>query len=55
MVYYLCVDLLRDKNVKYYKKFIPKAINEDIIKCIDICIKMKDELFLKKYIEINQD
>ena len=29
-------------NIKYYKKFIPKAVIEDIIKAIELCIRVKD-------------
>lgn len=29
-------------NIKYYKKFIPKAVIEDILKAIDLCIRIKD-------------
>jgi hypothetical protein len=30
-------------NIKYYKKFIPKAVIEDILKAIDLCTRIKDE------------
>lgn len=29
-------------NIKYYKKFIPKAVIEDIMKAIDLCVRIKD-------------
>ena len=29
-------------NIKYYKKFIPKAVIEDIMKAIDLCGRIKD-------------
>ncbi len=30
-------------NIKYYKKFIPKAVIEDMLKAIDLCMRVKDE------------
>ncbi len=44
----IITDLLA--NIKYYKKFIPKAVIEDVNKAVDLCIRIKDEhaLLLKK-------
>lgn len=32
------------KNVMYYKFLLSKALEQDIINCLDICIKEKREL-----------
>lgn len=32
------------KNVLYYKMFLSKALEQDIVNCLDICIKEKKEL-----------
>lgn len=32
------------KNVMYYKFFLSNALEQDIINCLDICIKEKKEL-----------
>ncbi len=37
----IITDLLA--NIKYYKKFIPKAVIEDVNKAVDLCIRIKDE------------
>lgn len=37
----IITDLL--SNIKYYKKFIPKTVIEDICRAIELCIKLKTE------------
>jgi hypothetical protein len=37
----IITDLLA--NIKYYKKFIPKAVIEDVNKAVNLCIRIKDE------------
>ncbi len=32
------------KNVMYYRLFLSKTLEQDIINCLDICIKEKREL-----------
>ncbi len=32
------------KNVLYYKVFLSKTLEQDIINCLDICIREKKEL-----------
>lgn len=32
------------KNVMYYKLFLTKALEQDIIYCLDLCINEKKEL-----------
>lgn len=32
------------KNAIYYRRLIPKNLEKDIIKCIDICIREKQDL-----------
>lgn len=32
------------KNVMYYKVFLSKALEQDIVNCLDICIREKKEL-----------
>jgi hypothetical protein len=47
----IITDLLA--NIKYYKKFIPKAVIEDVNKAVNLCIRIKDEHTLLKNSESN--